>query len=73
MDRNDFSEEEAMARIDSQLPLEEKKLKADHVIDNTGLFSDTGEMLSAADFHVMWWIVVMKSFIVSFASSLKSC
>ncbi|KAL5250549.1 hypothetical protein ACHWQZ_G016322 [Mnemiopsis leidyi] len=41
MDRNDFSEEEALARINSQLSLEEKKSKADHVVDNTGIFSET--------------------------------
>jgi dephospho-CoA kinase len=42
MDRNDFSEEEAQARIDSQLPIEEKKKRGDHLIDNSGLFSETG-------------------------------
>ena len=45
MDRNDFSEEEALARINSQLSLEEKKSKADHVVDNTGIFSETGNCL----------------------------
>ena len=45
MDRNDFTEDEAQARIDSQLSLEEKRNKADHVIDNSGLFVDTGEFV----------------------------
>lgn len=35
MNRNDLSEEEALNRIHSQQPLEEKCKKADHVIENT--------------------------------------
>ena len=42
MDRNDFTEEAANARINSQWSIDEKKGMADHVIDNTGLFLDTG-------------------------------
>ena len=46
MDRNDhFTEEEAQARVDSQLSIEEKRKRGDHVIDNTGLFSETGNFL----------------------------
>ena len=34
MARNNLSEEEALKRINSQLPLEEKKKRADFVFDN---------------------------------------
>ncbi|KIL46292.1 dephospho-CoA kinase [Jeotgalibacillus campisalis] len=36
MERNQYSAEEAQARISSQLPLREKKAQADAVIDNSG-------------------------------------
>jgi len=40
-ERDRFTEEQALARIDSQLPLEEKKRYADHVIDNRGSREET--------------------------------
>ncbi|MBP3039931.1 dephospho-CoA kinase [Bacillaceae bacterium Marseille-Q3522] len=36
MERNRLSHEEALARIASQIPLEQKKERADAIIDNTG-------------------------------------
>ncbi|WP_318508067.1 dephospho-CoA kinase [Bacillus sp. T3] len=45
MERNGFSEEEAMARIASQLPLKDKLTLADAVIDNNGSIDDTKKQL----------------------------
>ena len=42
VDRNDLTVEEAKARISSQIPIEDKKDLADHLIDNTSLFENTG-------------------------------
>lgn len=39
MDRNGFTREEALARIDSQMPIDEKRQYADIIIDNTGDFA----------------------------------
>lgn len=41
MARDGFSRDEALARISSQLPLEEKVAVADHVIDNSGSLEQT--------------------------------
>ena len=46
MKRNDFSEEEATARIQSQMPLEEKVKKADEVIYNDGTITGTKTQLA---------------------------
>lgn len=45
MKRNHLSEEQARNRINAQLPLEEKKKKADAVIDNSGEISETKAQL----------------------------
>lgn len=39
--RNNYSEEEAIRRIDSQIPLDEKARRADLVIDNRGTVEET--------------------------------
>lgn len=41
MQRNHLSKAEAMARIRSQIPIEEKKRRADILIDNSGTLSET--------------------------------
>jgi len=41
MTRDRFTWEQAVARIDSQMPLEEKRKHADYVIDNSGSRSDS--------------------------------
>ena len=46
IDRNDFTSDEAKARISSQIPIEDKKQLADHVIDNSGLFESTGWVIA---------------------------
>lgn len=43
--RDQFSEEEALARIASQIPLKEKLALADEVIHNHGSFDDTSQQL----------------------------
>lgn len=43
--RDQFSEEEALARIASQMPLKEKLALADEVIDNHGILDDTSQQL----------------------------
>lgn len=45
MDRNHFTKAEAMARIQSQMPLEEKIEKSDAVINNNGTIDETGQQL----------------------------
>jgi dephospho-CoA kinase len=45
MHRNHLSEEEAMARIRSQLSIEDKKGRADYVIDNRGTLEETREQV----------------------------
>ena len=47
MKRNNFSEEEATARIQSQMPLEEKVKKADEVIYNDGTITGTKTQLAS--------------------------
>ena len=43
--RDSLTEEEAMSRITSQMPLEKKKKKADAVIDNSGSLEYTKHQL----------------------------
>lgn len=45
MQRNQLSEKEAMARIQSQMPLKDKKALADAVIDNNGTIEETEKQL----------------------------
>ena len=44
--RNGLSDEEVRLRIDSQMPLEEKKRRADYIIDNSGPLWDTEAQVS---------------------------
>lgn len=41
MDRNHFTREEAIQRIQSQISIEKKKLMADYLIDNSGSYEKT--------------------------------
>ncbi|QTA79563.1 Dephospho-CoA kinase [Desulfonema limicola] len=43
MKRNNLSESDAKSRIYSQIPIEEKKILADIIIDNSKTIADTGE------------------------------
>lgn len=45
MERNELTEEEALARINSQMSIEEKKKLADAVIDNRGPLEETQRQL----------------------------
>jgi dephospho-CoA kinase len=45
MERNNYSRQEALARIQSQMPLSEKKKLADVVIENNGLLEQTEQQL----------------------------
>lgn len=45
MKRNQLTEEEAVSRIRSQMPLEEKTVRADQVIDNSGTLEETKRQL----------------------------
>jgi dephospho-CoA kinase len=45
IERNQLSKEEALARIQSQMPLSEKKALADAVIDNNGTIDQSKEQL----------------------------
>ena len=41
MERNNYTKNEAMVRIQSQMPLKEKKALADFIIDNSGTLEQT--------------------------------
>lgn len=45
MDRNSYSKEEAMARINSQMPIQDKVGLADAVIDNNGSIEESKQQL----------------------------
>ena len=47
MARDDCSREEAQRRVDAQLPIDEKREMADHVIDNAGSPEDTERQVRA--------------------------
>lgn len=53
LDRDPLSEAELDARIRSQLPLEDKAARADHVIDNDGPLADTLAAVDALFDHLM--------------------
>ncbi|MGG6433641.1 dephospho-CoA kinase [Anoxybacillus sp. D401a] len=54
-ERNGFSVEEAWARMKAQMPLEEKRKKADAVIDNNGTIEETKRQLHAC--LVRWGVL----------------
>ncbi|KIP21621.1 dephospho-CoA kinase [Anoxybacillus ayderensis] len=54
-ERNGFSVEEARARMKAQMPLEEKRKKADAVIDNNGTIEETKRQLHAC--LVRWGVL----------------
>ena len=45
MKRNDYTKEEALLRIHSQIPVDKKKALAQQVIDNSGTLEDTKEQV----------------------------
>lgn len=45
MKRNGFDEEEARRRIASQMSIEDKRLRADYVIDNSGTLTETEQQV----------------------------
>lgn len=45
MARDHFNEEEALARIRAQMPIDDKKKLADYIVDNNGEFFETEEQL----------------------------
>lgn len=46
MKRNGFDEEEARRRIASQMSIEDKRLRADYVIDNSGTLTETEQQVN---------------------------
>jgi dephospho-CoA kinase len=47
MARDDCSRDEAERRVSAQLPIDEKRAMADHVIDNSGTLEETREQVRA--------------------------
>lgn len=45
LSRDELSEEQAKARIEAQMPIEEKKAYADYLIDNRGTLEETAEQV----------------------------
>ncbi|WP_159722959.1 dephospho-CoA kinase [Enterococcus sp. CSURQ0835] len=54
MARNQLSEAQALARINSQLPLVEKKARADFIFDNDGPLVETQKQVLAFIQHKTW-------------------
>lgn len=54
MARNQLSEAQALARINSQLPLVEKKARADFIFDNDGPLAETQKQVLAFIQHKTW-------------------
>ncbi|MFA9558708.1 dephospho-CoA kinase [Evansella sp. AB-rgal1] len=52
MDRDNFSKEEALQRIESQMSIEEKRKYADYIIDNQGSIEETERQLD--EITVKW-------------------
>ena len=46
-ERDGFTREHALERVRAQLPIEEKRELADHVIDNSGSLEDTERQVQA--------------------------
>lgn len=53
IERDGFTPEDAAARIDSQMPVEEKASRADTVIDTSGSIPDTSSMVSTYYFDAL--------------------
>ncbi len=53
IERDGLSPEDAAARIDSQIPVEEKATRADVVIDTSGSIPDTSSMISVYYFDAL--------------------
>lgn len=49
MERDDATREHALARIAAQMPIDEKRALADHVIDNSGTLEETRAQLETLD------------------------
>jgi dephospho-CoA kinase len=47
LERNDYDRAEAERRVDSQIPIDEKRSAADHVIDNSGSLEATARQVRA--------------------------
>ena len=47
MSRNNYTEAEAMQRVEAQWPIDDKVHRADHVINNSGLIDDLQDQLDA--------------------------
>jgi dephospho-CoA kinase len=47
IERNGYGREEALRRIEAQLPIDEKRALADHVIDNSGSLEETRRQVRA--------------------------
>lgn len=47
VERNAYGEDEAIRRVDAQLPIDEKRAQADHVIDNSGSLAETRRQVEA--------------------------
>lgn len=45
--RNGYGRDEAERRVDAQIPIDEKRAQADHVIDNSGSLEDTRRQVEA--------------------------
>ena len=59
MNRNDLSKSDALARISSQMPLNEKRALADAVVDNNGDFEETKEQVRSVLMSGMYCKIVI--------------
>ena len=58
MERNGYSKQDALARIDSQMPIDDKKSYADVIIDNNGSIQDLKTQLEQ-----LWYTVLKPLYI----------
>jgi len=47
VDRDDMTHEDARARLDAQMPIDEKRVRADKIVDNTGSLQQTREQVES--------------------------
>ncbi|KAF8575790.1 CoaE-domain-containing protein [Ramaria rubella] len=62
MARDGSTEEEASSRLNSQLPVSQKRSYADHILDNSGTLENTEEQVTSLIKHMekqvtwLWWL-----------------
>ena len=66
MQRNTLTRDEAMKRVDAQMPLEEKRRRATYIIDNDGSLEDTRRQVEELykELRRSWMYLIVRIFLV---------